>query len=124
MVGGLIWRDNTTYIHEVADQVFVNHVLVPQGCLGQLLQVNRQILQVPSVLLNLAQLDSLDRVGLQHAHDEILAVGRDLDRHAIVALLDLHEEDGQLLVVEGQAAANHRVQNDATAPNVDLLSTV
>jgi len=122
LIKGLV--DASIDIHEVADQVLVNHVLVSQGCLGQLLQVNWQILQVPSVLLDFAQLYSLHRVGLQHAHDEIFAVGRDLDWHAIVALLDLHEEDGQLLVIKWQAAADHRVQDDATAPYVDFLSTV
>ena len=37
---------------------------------------------------------------------------------------DLLEEVGDVLVVEGQAAAEQRVENDAAAPHVDLRPRV
>jgi len=88
------------------------------------MQVNWQVLNVPPVLLDLAEFDALYWVGLKHAPNEVFTVGRDLDRHAVVALLDFHEEHGQLLVVEWQAAADHGVENDAATPNVHLLPAV
>ena len=62
-------RKIVTYIHEVADQVLVDDVFMPEWRLGKLLEVDWQVLKIPAVLLDLAQLDPLDRIGLQHAHD-------------------------------------------------------
>ena len=75
-------------------------------------------------MLDFAKLDPLQRIGLQHASDQILAVGRNLDGHSIVTLLDFHEENGQLFIVKRQTPADHSVENDATRPNVHLLTRV
>ena len=76
------------------------------------------------VLLDLAELYALHRVCLQHATDQVFAVRWNFHRHPVVALLDLHEEYGQLLVIEGQTATDHGVKDNAAAPDVDLLTTV
>lgn len=52
------------------------------------------------MLLNFAEFNALDRVCLQHASNEVFAIGWDLHWHAIVALLDFHEEHCELLVVK------------------------
>jgi len=64
------------------------------------------------VLLDFTQFDSFDWVGLQHAPDQVFAVWWDFHRHPVVALLDLHKQQGQLLVIERQASADHGIQDD------------
>ena len=76
------------------------------------------------MLLNLVQFDSFHWVGLQHSSDQIFAVRRDLDWHAVVALLDLVKEQGQLLIIKWQASTDHGIKYDATRPYVDFLATV
>lgn len=78
----------------MADEVLIDHILVFEGSLGQLLEIDREVLEVPSVLLNLTQLNPLDRIGLEHAADKVFAVGGDFNRHPIVSLLNFHEQDG------------------------------
>ena len=46
------------------DEVLVYHVFISKRRLGQLLQVDRKILQVPTMLLDLAKFDALNRVSL------------------------------------------------------------
>lgn len=76
------------------------------------------------MLLNLVQFDSFHWVGLQHSSDQIFAVRRDLDWHAVVALFDLVKEQGQLLIIKWQASTDHGIKYDATRPYVDFLATV
>ena len=76
------------------------------------------------MLLNLVQFDSFHWVGLQHSSDQIFAVRRNLDWHAVVALLDLVKEQGQLLIIKWQASTDHGIKYDATRPYVDFLPTV
>ena len=76
------------------------------------------------MLLNLVQFDSFHWVGLQHSSDQIFAVRRDLDWHAVVALLDLVKEQGQLLIIKWQASTDHGIKYDATRPYVHFLATV
>ena len=108
----------------MTDQVLINLVLVLHWRQAQLLQVDRQVLHIPTVLLNLAELYALDWVCLKHATDQVFAVRWNLHWHPVVTLLDLHKEYGQLLVIKGQAATDHGVEDNAAAPDVDLLTTV
>ena len=75
------------------DEVLVYHVFISKRRLGQLLQVDRKILQVPTVLLDLAKFDALNRVSLKHAPNKVFAVGRDLHRHAVVTLFYFHKQN-------------------------------
>lgn len=108
----------------MTDQVLINLVFILHWRQAQLLQIDRQVLHIPAVLLDLAELDALHRVCLQHATDQVFAVRWNLHWHPVVALLDLHKEYGQLLVIEGQAATDHGVEDNAAAPDVDLLTTI
>lgn len=108
----------------MAHEVLIDDIFVLEGSLGQLLEVDRQVLQVPAVLLDLAQLDALDGVRLQHAPDKVFAVGWDLRWHPVVPFLNLHEQESELLIIERERTAYHGVQDNATAPNVDLLPRV
>ena len=90
-----------TYTHKLVNDVAINYVFIFERRLVHLLQVNGKVLAIPAVLFNLAQLNALDRIRLQHASDQILAIGWDLNWHAIIPLLDLHEENCKLLVIKG-----------------------
>lgn len=113
-----------TYTHKLVDNVTVNDIFIFERRLVHLLQVNGKVLAVPAVLFDLAQLNALDRIRLQHASDQILAIRWDLNWHAIIPLLDLHEENCKLLVIKGQTATDHGIEDDATTPYVHLLTTV
>ena len=76
------------------------------------------------MLFDLIQLDSFHWVRLQHATDQIFAVRRDLDWHPIVALLDLHKQEGQLLVIKWQTSADHCIEDYTARPDVNFLATV
>lgn len=75
-----------------------------------------QVHREPGVLPNLGNGDSLERVHQQHAGDEVASPGRQVAGQVVNAALDLFEQVGNVLVVEGQAAAQQRVQDDAARP--------
>ena len=107
------------------NQFSVDDILeVFKGVLGHLLDVFGQVLLVPPVLLDFAHLDPLHGVGLQHATDQVLAVGWYVWGHLVVALLDLEEKLRQVIVVKGQAAAEHGVKDDTAGPDIDLVARV
>jgi hypothetical protein len=45
------------------------------------------------VLLDLGKFDALDGISLKHASNEVLAVGRDFHRHAVVACFYFHKQN-------------------------------
>ena len=76
------------------------------------------------MLLDLAKFYTLDWIGLQHSADKVFAVRGNFHWHAIVALLDLHEENSKLLIIERQATADHGVEDNATTPDIDFLPAI
>ena len=108
----------------MADKILVYLRIVPQRRPRQVVQVRGQIRQEPPMLLNLIERYPLDRIGLQHALDQVFHVRGDLSGHVVITLLDLRKQELQLLIVEGQTAAHHCVQNHPTRPNIDLLTAI
>ena len=56
------------------------------------MQVSWQVCQEPAMLLDFIERYPFDRVGLQHALDEIFHIGWNLPRHVVISLLDLREQ--------------------------------
>ena len=76
------------------------------------------------MLFYFAQFYTFYRICLEHASDQILAVGRDFRWHPVVTLFNLHKKYCQLLIVKRQNATDHGIKNDACAPDVNFLTAV
>ena len=60
----------------------------------------------------------------QHAGDEVPGPGAQVGGELVDAPLDLFEQVGDVLVVEGQAAAQQREQDDPAGPDVHFGARV
>ena len=99
-------------------------VLIVHLLLTDEVQVVRQVLHVPRVLLNFLKSYPLHRVRLQHPVYKVLHLVRNVVRDEVAALFDLREELRHLVVVEGKGPADHRVQDDSTRPHVHFSPAV
>ncbi len=75
---------------------------------------------LPGVSLDILNGDAGRPVRLEHFVDEVLALLRDRHGHAVVGGLDFAKESGDLLILEGQVACQHREEDDPAAPDVDF----
>lgn len=108
-------------------------------------EVRREVFLEPGELADLVQLDTLVRVDCEHAGEEGTRFGREergegedsacrargasrsVEGEAMRGVrrtVDLLEEHRDVVVVEGQSAAEHDVEDDAARPDVDLGSRV
>ena len=76
------------------------------------------------MLHDFVNFDALDRVRLEHSVDQIAHIPRDVVRKKEPSLADFLEQHAQLVIVEGERAADHRVQNDSAGPDVDVLASI
>lgn len=113
-----------TYLEELLDNFVVDLVFLATLVVLELLQVGGKVFAVPRVLLNFVNFDPLHRVRLQHPVDQVSHIARDVVGEEEPAFTDFLKEDGQLVVVKGQAAAHHGVQNYAAGPDVHLLAPI
>ena len=81
-----------TYLKQLAHNVVIHKHLVLHRHAVEVLQVPRQTLQVPGVLLDLLQLDSLNRVRLQHPIDQVAHLLTSEVVQEVLALLNLLKE--------------------------------
>lgn len=79
---------------------------------------------VPRVLLDLLEGDALDRVGLEHPVDEVLDTMRYVVGDEVPAVFDLTEKLRHLIVIKGERAAHHCVQDDTTRPDIYLCTAI
>ena len=95
------------------------------GALGRkLAQVVGQASQIPDVALDFWQFYAFDRVWLQHPVYQVFYFWRDVIRQEILSFLNLLKQNRHLVIVEGQLADHHCVQNDANRPNIDIGTSV
>jgi hypothetical protein len=94
------------------------------GRLRERLQVLRQIPLKPSRLSYPRRRDPLDRIDDEHALQQRPGVFGKVGGEVIDPAVDLLKELGDVLVVKGQAAAEHDVKDDAARPDVDLWTCV
>mmetsp|Transcript_43452 Transcript_43452/g.87601 ORF Transcript_43452/g.87601 Transcript_43452/m.87601 type:complete len:420 (-) Transcript_43452:534-1793(-) len=83
-------------------------------------QVLRKVPLEPLVLPDLCEGDSSCGVHDQHLHDKVLRFAREVSWQGEVPVLDLAEEVRHVLVIKGERAAQERIQDDATGPDVHL----
>ena len=93
----------------VDDRVVDLIVLVIYLLLVDVVQVFRQILLVPNMLLDLLQRNSFDRVGLKHAIYQVLYGWGQVLRDEVTAFFDLTEKLRHVVVIERQATTDHGV---------------
>mmetsp|Transcript_10454 Transcript_10454/g.43278 ORF Transcript_10454/g.43278 Transcript_10454/m.43278 type:complete len:343 (+) Transcript_10454:2484-3512(+) len=87
-------------------------------------EVPREVHDVPRVRANLRYRDSLERVHEQHSRNEIARARRQVRGEVVYAPLDLLEQVRDGLVVEGEGAAQERVQDHPARPHVHLRTAV
>jgi len=85
-----------------------------------LIELLGQVVFVPGVLLDLLNRDAFVLDGVQHARDQVLDLGAEVFGELLVGGLDLLEDLLVVLLVEGQAPAEHGLEDDADAPHVAL----
>lgn len=84
------------------------------------LEVSRQTRLKPRQLPDLGNRDPLDWVDDEHLREQVLGVGRQPRWQVVDAAVDLLEERRNVVVVKRQPAAEHDVEDDTAAPDVDL----
>ena len=84
----------------MTDDIFVNLAVVSVISSRKILQIGRQVLEEPTMLLDFIKRYSFNRVGLKHAFNEVFDVSRYLSRHMVISLLYFCEQEGQLLVIK------------------------
>ena len=76
------------------------------------------------MVLDLAELDPLQRIRLKQLPEEVLSRLRDVIGHVEGAVLDHLEERGDELSVEGKRPDEQGIEDDSAAPGIDISSTV
>mmetsp|Transcript_13569 Transcript_13569/g.27760 ORF Transcript_13569/g.27760 Transcript_13569/m.27760 type:complete len:347 (-) Transcript_13569:810-1850(-) len=92
--------------------------------LGGVAEVWRQLVLEPGVEPDLRDSYSLHGVNLEHPRDEVSSELGEVRGERVHAALDLLEEVGDGLVVEGKRPAEESVEDDAAAPHVHLRAGV
>ena len=107
------------------DNLLIYHrILIINLLLRNEMEVVGQIFDVPNMVLDFLQGDTLDWVGLQHSVDEVLHGWREMAWYVISAFFDLVEELGHMIVVKRQTSTDHRIENYAATPDVDFSTTI
>ena len=107
------------------DNLLIYHrILVIDLLLRNEMEVVGQVFDVPNVVLDFLQGDTLHWVGLEHSVDEVLHSWRKMAWYVISTFFDLVEELGHMIVVERQTTADHRIENYAATPDVDFGTAI
>ena len=94
------------------------------------LQVRRAVYQKPGLFSDFGDGNALHRIVHQHLRNDVAAALGEKARQAehticesprpLESTLDFAKQRGDVLVIEGQAAAQKGVENDATGPHIHL----
>mmetsp|Transcript_38973 Transcript_38973/g.85673 ORF Transcript_38973/g.85673 Transcript_38973/m.85673 type:complete len:289 (+) Transcript_38973:294-1160(+) len=110
--------------HNLHEHVLVDEAELRHDLVGRHREVERQVVDEPAVPPDLRDGDPLQRVDDEHARDEVFDVVGHVAGQREDAALDLLEEVGDVLVVKGERAAEQRVEDHATRPDVNLGARV
>mmetsp|Transcript_19642 Transcript_19642/g.63034 ORF Transcript_19642/g.63034 Transcript_19642/m.63034 type:complete len:223 (+) Transcript_19642:995-1663(+) len=110
--------------HHLHQHVLVDRPDLRHDLVGRDGEVEGELVGEPAVPPDLGDGDALQRVDDKHPGDEVLDLVGHVSGESEDAALDLLEEVWDVLVVEGQGAAQQGVQDDAARPDVHLRPRV